>query len=226
MTSIRSWVLPLLLIGGLVIACAGGHKLTVIWNHTQDLKPDDRVLWQEQTIGKVQSVTRNPQGHVAVGLRIKRDYTQMVTDQSRFLIQADPQRQGQRSVSMVHLTEDGKPLPDGAEIEGSTYLSLQFERGVRGLKTWSQMLQQELERWEKELHELPEKDWYRDLERQMDYWAKELGQSGEETRRYFREEVLPRLEEAVRELQRRLRELGKMKDAEILDVKLEKLRRI
>jgi molecular chaperone GrpE (heat shock protein) len=103
---------------------------------------------------------------------------------------------------------------------------LQFERGVRGLQSWSELLQQELERWQKELNELPEKHWYKDLERQMDYWAKELEQTGEETRRYFREEVLPRLEEAVRELQRRLRELGKRKDAEILEIKLKKLRHI
>jgi ABC-type transporter Mla subunit MlaD len=222
----RFYNLPLLLIYALVFACVGSFKLTVFYDHTQDLKTNDRVMWQEQTIGKVQSVTRNPQDRFAVELRIKRDFSQMATDQSRFLIRADPQRQGQQSVQMIQLTEGGKPLPDGAEVEGSTQLSLQFERGARGLKTWSELLQQELERWQKELNELPETDWYKDLERQMDYWVQELEQTGQETRRYFREEVLPRLEEAVRELQRRLRELGKRKDAEILEIKLEQLRQI
>ena len=226
MSSVRFHILQLLLIFGLVFACVGSFKLTVFYDYTHDLQPNDRVMWQEQTIGKVQSVKRNSQDRFAVGLLIKRDFSQMVTEQSRFLIQPDSQRQGQQSVQMIQLTEGGKPLPDGAEVEGSTQLSLQFERGARGLKTWSQLLQQELERWQKELNELPEKDWYKDLERQMDYWAQELEQTGEETRRYFREEVLPRLEEAVREFQRRLRELGKRKDAEILEIKLEQLRHI
>lgn len=226
MSSMRFYILPLLLIYGLVFACVGSLKLTVFYDHTQDLKTNDRVMWQEQTIGKVQSVTRNPQDRFAVELWIKRDFSQVVTDQSRFLIRADPQRQGQQSVQMIQLTEGGKPLPDGAEVEGSTQLSLQFERGTRGLKTWSELLQQELERWQKELNQLPEEEWYKELERQMDYWLKEMRQAGVETRRYFREEVLPRLQETVRELEKRLKELGKNNEAEILNIKLEELKQL
>jgi hypothetical protein len=198
----------------------------VLYDHAAELKPDDRVLWQQQTIGRVQSVKSSPTGRVAVRLEIKRDFSQKVTEQSRFLIQADPQQQGQGSVEMIHLAQEGNPLPDNSEVEGSTLLSLQFERGHTGLMAWSRLLQQELERWETELRKLPIKEWYQELERQMEYWARELEQAGEETRRRFREEVLPRLEEAVRELQRRLRELGQKKDVEILDVKLKELKRL
>ena len=127
---------------------------------------------------------------------------------------------------MVNLAEGGNPLPNGAKVEGSTYLSLQLERGSRGLAAWSQLLLQELERWQKELNQLPEEEWYKELKRQMDYWLSEMGQAGVETRRYFREEVLPRLEEAVRELKRRLRELNKEEEADILEIKLEELKRI
>jgi hypothetical protein len=85
---------------------------------------------------------------------------------------------------------------------------------------------QELERWQKELNELPEEEWYKELERQLDYWLSEIGQAGVETRRYFKEEVLPRLEEAVRELEKRLKELGKKNEAEILNIKLEELKQL
>ena len=88
------------------------------------------------------------------------------------------------------------------------------------------MLQQELERWQKELNQLPEEEWYKELEHQMDYWLSEMGQAGVETRRYFRKEVLPRLKEAVRELKRRLRKLNKEEEADILEIKLEELKRI
>ncbi len=79
---------------------------------------------------------------------------------------------------------------------------------------------------EKELRELPEKEWYKELERQIDYWSRELGRASEETRQYFKSEVAPRLEEMLRELRKRLRELGRERDVEVLQIKFERLKRI
>lgn len=78
----------------------------------------------------------------------------------------------------------------------------------------------------KKLRELPEKEWYKELERQLDYWSRELGRASEETRQYFKTEVAPRLEEMLRELRKRLRELGREKDVEILQTKFEKLQSV
>ena len=127
---------------------------------------------------------------------------------------------------MVNLSEKGNPLPSGTAVEGSTYLSLQLERTAKGLEAWREQLERELERWEKELSQLPERESYKELEREMDYWLNKLGQAGVDTREYFREEMLPRLEEALRELRKRLRQLGKEKEVETLEVKLDKLKSI
>ena len=220
------WSLQILILCGALLACAGSLQFTVFYDRDEGLKQEDPVLWNQQEIGKVHSVKQIPQGRLAVGLKIGRDFREKVTDESRFLIQADPQHYWQKHIEMINLVEGGKPLPNGAEVEGSTYLSLQVERGSRGLAAWSQLLLQELERWQKELNQLPEEEWYQELERQMDYWLSEMGQAGVETRRYFREEVLPRLEEAVRELEQRLKELGKKNEAEILNIKLEELKQL
>jgi len=220
------WVLSLMFLCGLVFACLANLRLTVLYDQTDELKAGDRVIWQEQTIGEVQNVEADATGRDAAQLQIKGDFCEKVTDESRFLIQADPQNYWQKHIEMVNLAEGGNPLPNGAEVEGSTYLTLQLEKGSRGLAAWSQLLQQELERWQKELNQLPEEEWYKELERQMDYWLSEMGQAGVETRRYFREEVLPRLEEAVRELEKRLKELGKKNEAEILNIKLEELKQL
>ena len=222
----RLWFLCLLFLCGLVPACLGNLRLTVLYDQTDELKAGDRIIWQEQAIGVVRNVEADATGRVAAQLQIKGDFREKVTDKSRFLIQADPQHYWQKHIEMINLAEGGEPLPNGAEVEGSTYLTLQVERGSRGLAAWSQLLLQELERWQKELNQLPEEEWYKELERQMDYWLSEMRQAGIETRRYFREEVLPRLEESVRELKRRLRELHKEKDADILEIKLDELRRI
>jgi hypothetical protein len=226
MKKLLYWSLQTFIVCGVLLACVGSLQFTVFYDTDEGLKQEDPVLWDQQEIGKVHSVKQNPQGRLAVGLRIGRDFREKVTEESRFLIQADPQYYWQKHIEMINLAEGGDPLPNGAEVEGSTYLSLQVERGSRGLAAWSQLLLQELERWQKELDQLPEEEWYKELERQMDYWLSEMRQAGIETRRYFREEVLPRLEESVRELKRRLRELHKEKDADILEIKLEELRRI
>jgi hypothetical protein len=222
----RLWFLCLLLLGGLVSACLGNLRLTVLYDQTDELKAGDRVIWQEQTIGVVQDVKTDATGRGVAQLQIKGDFRDKVTDESRFLIQADPQHYWQKHIEMVNLAEGGDLLPNGAKVEGSTYLSLQVERGSRGFAAWSQLLLQELERWQKELNQLPEEEWYKELERQMDYWLSEMAEAGVEARRYFRKEVLPRLEESVRELKRRLRELHKEKDADILEIKLEELKRM
>jgi hypothetical protein len=222
----RLWVLSLLFWCGLVLACRGNLHLTVLYDHDNELRAGDRVIWQEQTIGVVENVEADTSGRIAAKLQIKGDFREKVTDESRFLIQADPQHYWQKHIEMVNLAEGGSLLPHGAEVKGSTYLSLQLERGSRGLAAWSQSLRQELERWQKELNQLPEEEWYKELERQMDYWLNEMRQAGVETRRYFREEVLPRLQETVRELEKRLKELGKNNEAEILNIKLEELKQL
>jgi ABC-type transporter Mla subunit MlaD len=209
----------------LLLACPGDLRLKVLYDRGDGLRSEDRVVHQGQTVGEVQSVTLGPRGRVAVDLQISRTFREKVTDQSRFVITEDPKQPGERFVEVIQLAEGGSPLPDGAEVEGSTALSLEFERTRRSLQAWSELLQKELGHWDKELRELPEKEWYRDLEQQLDYWSRELGRASEETRQYFKSEVAPRLEEMLRELRKRLRKLGKEKDVEILQTKFEKLNR-
>ena len=214
----------LLLAFVLATACVGSLQLTVLYDRIEGLKQNDPVLWQEQKIGKVKSVKQNRQGRSAVQLQIKGDFREKVTDESRFLIQPDLQNRGQSYVKMVNLAQKGNPLPRGTAVEGSTYFSLQLEKTERGLASWAEQLEQELKRWEEELSRLPESEWYKKLEREMDYWLNELSQAGVETREFFKEEVLPRLEESLRELRRRLRQLSQEQEIETLEVKLDKLK--
>ena len=222
----RFSILPLIFVYVLAAACVGSLQLTVLYDRTEGLKQNDPVLWNEQKIGKVQSVKQNGPDRASVQLQIRKDFSDKVTDESRFLIQADPRSRGDSFVRMVNLSEKGNPLPTGTAVEGSTYLSLQLERTAKGLEAWREQLERELERWEKELSQLPERESYKELEREMDYWLNKLGQAGVDTREYFREEMLPRLEEALRELKKRLRQLGKEKEVETLEVKLDKLKSI
>jgi hypothetical protein len=219
-------ILSFVLFCGLVAGCASGLHITVLYDRTEGLEQNDPVLWKEQKIGKVQAVKQDDQDRTVVHLQIRKDFSDKVTDESRFLIQANPHRQGESQVKMVNLSEKGNPLHTGTAVEGSTYLSLQLEQTETGLEALGDQFERALERWEEELSQLSAREWYEELENEIDYWLNRLGQAGIETREYFKEEILPRLEEAVRELRKRLRQLGKEKEIETLEVKLDTLKKI
>jgi hypothetical protein len=216
-------LLTIILLG--LASCATPHKVMVLYDRPGSLKSGDRVIWENQTIGSVGDFQANPSGKTVVPLQVKPDFREALTDQSRFLIQADPDRPGSQSVKMVLLASGGKPLPNGAVVEGSTAFSLMIERGSRGIQGIPQVLQDALDRLNKELSRLSDREWQKELESQLDSWTRELKKSGEDTRRYFEKEVLPKLEQAVQDLVRRLKDLGKEKDGKILEEKLDQLKR-
>jgi ABC-type transporter Mla subunit MlaD len=215
----------LLVLWVLASGCASSLRMTVLYDQTRGLKPGDRVFCKGQNIGPVERIEVDPQGRYRVHLQIKQDFRNMVTEQSRFLIQGDPLSPGNRAVEMVQLAPGGRPLADGATVEGSSSISVLLEEGTRGLQSWSKLFQEVLEGWQKEVSQLPEKAWFKNLEQQMENWTRVLEESGEEMHRYFREEVLPRLEESMRELDRRLQELGE-KDIKDLEKKLEQMKNL
>lgn len=217
--------LSLVLFFILLSSCAGHHRVLVLYDRTDGLKPGDRVYSENQVIGSVGTFEGNPKGKTVVPLRINPDFRQTVTDQSRFIIQADPRQPGSQSVKMGLLAPGGKPLGDGATVEGSTNLYFMFEKGAQGIQSGSKLLGEAIGRLEREMKRLSEKEWQTELEGQIDRWTQELKGAGEDMRRYFQKEVLPRLEKVVQDVLRRLKELGKEKDGKSLEEKFEQLKR-
>jgi paraquat-inducible protein B len=217
--------LPIILFLAGLLSCATPHKVMVIYDRPGALKPGDRVIWENQYIGSVGEFQANPAGKTVVPLQVKPDFRQVLTDQSRFLIQSDPDRPGNQSIKMVLLASGGKPLPDGAVVEGSTTFSYLIEKGSRDAQAVPELLQDGLDRLAKEWSRFSEREWQKELEQQIDVWTRELQKSGEETRRYFQREVLPKLEKAIQDLLRQLKELGREPDGKPLEDKLEELKR-
>jgi hypothetical protein len=217
--------LSLVLLGILLSSCASHHRVLVLYDRTNDLKPGDRVYWENQVIGSVGTFEKNPKGKTIVPLQIHPDFRQTATDQSRFIIQGDPHRPGSQSVRMALLAIGGKPLADGATVEGSTNRAFMVEKGAQGIQSWSKLLGDAIDRLEKEMRRLSETEWQKELERQIENWTGELKGAGVEMRRYFQKEILPWLEQAVQDLLRRLKELGRGDDGKTLEEKFEQLKR-
>ncbi|MDI6754228.1 MAG: hypothetical protein QME78_07515 [Thermodesulfobacteriota bacterium] len=116
------------------------------------LKPGDRGFLEKQAIGSVGNFAKDPKGRAIVPLQIQSEFRQIVTDQSRFLIQADPFLPESQSVKMVQLASGGIPLPDGAVVEGSTTFSFMVEMGSHELQSWSKIFQDTLDDLVKSRH--------------------------------------------------------------------------
>ena len=222
----RLLVFTLVLSCTLIPSCSRELQVTVLYDHSRGLKPEDRVFWNEKPIGTVQAVQVTQAGRYAVQIRIDQNFRQVVTDQSRFIIQADPQRNGPRSVALVSLAEGGRPLPNGATVEGSSSLSVWLEQSGRELEIWSERFQEEIEHWKEELLQMPMQELYVELERQIEYWTDALEKTEDDVHRYFHQEVLPRLEEAMKELEQYFKQLGSDKKVQPLEERLQTLKSI
>jgi len=204
--------------------CAEHPRLTVLYDRPEGIKPGDRVFWENQVIGSVGTL-KPPLGRKAsVPLYIKKDFHPMITDQSRFLIEDNPSRPGSQSVKMVYLSPGGKPLPNGALVEGSTPFSIMVEKGSFDLQGWTKLFQDALDRLGKEMPSFSGREWQKELECELDRWTRQLERSSEEMRRYFQREVLPPLEQAIEDFLRRLKELGIGTDDQSLEEKLRRLK--
>lgn len=208
------------------LSCAATKpQVLVVYNQPQGIRPGDRVLWENQVIGSVGDFDPNPKGKTTLPLLIKRDYASKVTEKSRFLIEADPYKPGSQAVRMVHVAPGGSALPAETVVEGSTPSSLALEKGSSGVQGLNSILQDMVNRIEKELRNLPVEEWRRQLERQLDELTRRLQQSSQEVRRRFQKEVLPQIEKSVEELLRLLKQLGKTDEEKSVEEKLKELER-
>jgi paraquat-inducible protein B len=207
-----------------VAACADDLEMTVLYDTPAGLQKGDPVRWNDQAIGQVEAVERTQSGRVGVKLKIGETYRQDVTDQCRFVPHTSPGAPHRSYIEMVRLGPDGAVLTDGAAVEGSSQLSLLFERGGRQVQEWARAFKDEVDRWQGEIERLPEKEWYNRLERQIDELAREMEKAGEETRRYLQREVLPELEEALRRFKERFQQRGRGEETAPLERKLEELK--
>lgn len=207
-------------------SCSRHLTVNVLYDQTGGLKAGDSAYLNIEKIGTIGPLEVDSKGRILVPLKIDPDFRERITDQSRFVIQEDPFRSDRQSVRVIQLNSRGKPLDDGAVVEGSSSFSAFLKRGGRELLGWTRLFLEALGRLEKEMERLSDREWQKELEAQIEEWTRELERSSEEVRRYFERKILPRLEESVRDLRRRLEGQGKEKTLQPLEEKMERLRRV
>ncbi len=111
---------PLLLVSCLALLSCGLRDLSLLvqFNEIHSLKAGDRILFQNQSIGKVSKISRTDQGHYLVKLDIEADQKKQLTVYSIFYIDKDPEHPNREAVFTEQTKPDGTPLTDNSVIVG------------------------------------------------------------------------------------------------------------
>ena len=127
---------------------------------------------------------------------------------------------------MVRVAEGGVPIAKGVIIEGSTRLALLLNQmGEDFGKAMSEM-KRKINEMADEVKQIPESEEIKHLEHYLNQLKEKMTKSGKGFREKMQKEVLPWIQKEIEKLKERLRKLGREKEIEPLEVKMEEIRKI
>ncbi len=168
------------------------------FHQTAGLKPGDRVMLAGQHVGEVEHIDQVDDGSFWVAVRVDKQYRRQITDQCDFTLGNDPKHPSKRMV-WIEPGSGGKPIEDGALVEGSDSLSL-FGPLFKGFGEGLELLEQQLKGLTGELEKLPESPQFKQFQQQL----KELGQQLQEAEKKMQKDVIPKLQQEMERLQKEL----------------------
>jgi ABC-type transporter Mla subunit MlaD len=213
-----------LLVGMVVFACRSDHVgITVSFDALNGLQRKDRVLFENNPAGTIETIEYRPDGTYATLLEIDKAFAAALTEYTQFRMIEDPGISGHKAVE-IHVTHlGGTPLPDGALVKGIStsgpLLKKDLEAGLNFLK-------EQVDRLAREIQQIPESDAYRRIKESLSGLAEEIARSEEKTRQKLKQEWLPKIEKDLEALKKRLHELGREEEARPLENELDRIRKI
>ncbi len=206
-------IIILLILFVAFLGCEGeGLNIKIKYDRTQGLKTGDRVVFEDNNIGQVKSVTFARSGYYVVDVWIKKEFRNAVTEHSRFYIITDLDNKDRKAIEMTLVRKGGIVLKDGAMVDGSTRPSVlidkmvgDFEKGLEGLK-------KKFEEFSEGLTRIPQSEEFKRLEEKLKGLTEEIERSGKAAGDKIQKEVLPFLEKELEKLRERLKKIRKKEE--------------
>lgn len=211
----------------LCLACREqGLSFKLLYDQIDGLKEKDRVIFEGNEIGGVTSVIYTSEGRYSVDVLIKHEFSNAVTERSKFVIISDPENRDRKAVEVVCTEKGGRPLQDGATIEGSSSSSAVFGQIWGEFQNNFEDLKEQFEKFSRDLKNAPIEEELERLSKELERLSEEMKQAGDEGLEKFQKEILPRLNRELERLREWLRKLGREEDVKPLEVQMEELRKI
>ena len=201
-------------------------NLQIRFDQIYGLTAGDRIIFEQNDIGKVTGVLYEKKGTYRVDATIHHSFKNAVTDRSQFFIIQDPSGKGRKAIEMMTVKGEGVPLEDGALIEGSTRLSVLLNKMEDDVSRSVGDLKQTLKSFSEALRKAPENEDIKTLQAYLKQLLSEMKRSGAAFREMVQNDLLPRLQEEIDKLRQRLKESGREKEVEPLQTQMNELRKI
>ncbi len=220
----------ILFIGAVVLlanACRSDTiQINARFDHLAGLASGDRVLFERNPAGKVESVHYTQDGVYDVRLKVDKGFANALTQYSEFHLIDDRQRAGHKAIEIRLARQGGTPLPDGASVTGigpPPDLGAGFQKD---LEAGFEFFKKQVQRFRRDLQGLPESKEYQRLKKSLADLADEIVRSERKARQKIKEKWLPKIEQELDELRRRLHELGREEELQPLQRQVERIRKI
>jgi len=202
-------------------------KVNVRYDDIQGLEAGDRVIFEQNDIGRVTGVSDGGDGYTVANLVIKDDFAGAATEYARFFIIKDPKDQDRKAIEMVVTRAGGSPLEADATVQGSSRSSALLGQASGQLEQGLESLKKDFEEFAEDLKGLPESEEWKRLEGELARLVEEMKQSGKSAQETIQRELLPKLQEEIEKLRERLREFGREEEeVEPMEVHVEEIREI
>ena len=199
--------------------------IDVNFRRLSGLAREDRVLFEDHPVGKVTAIEYRPEGIYRVALEVDEGYAHALTEHSRFYVAGDPGRQGHQAVIIDLTAGGGKRLEDGATVSGEAGSDV-FARWKREMESGLQFLQEQIEKFSRDVQGIPESDAYQQLKRSLQDWAEEMERAGEGAREKIEREWLPRIQRELDALREQFKSRGQEERLEPLEKEVDRIRNI
>ncbi|MBW2353594.1 MAG: hypothetical protein JRF51_10265 [Deltaproteobacteria bacterium] len=201
-------------------------NFSIRFGQIEGLRAQDRIIFEENRIGQVESISYTNEGDYLVHVQIDKPFLNAATEYSRFFIIDDPSKRGRKAVQMVRTGKGGLPLEKGAVVEGTTRFAFLLSTMQDNLGKAVSDLNRKFKEMSDDLKGIPESSEVKEFERYLGELKEKMLSAGAGVREKIQKDLLPWLQKEIDKLRERLRKLGREKEVEPLEVKMEELRRI
>lgn len=206
-------LLPLLLLLLLALSsCGQDLRFTISYDDIGGLAVGDPIVLDNQPIGKVTALRESNDGGHWVEVAIPRESAGAATSEASFILAFDPDNPKRRRIEVVLAGPGGKPIADGAVVKGTSPRPpgfFPFGELLRGFGDALRELRGQVERFRQEFQYLPDSPEAKHLQEEWRRLAEEIAKAQNEADTTLKKEILPKLEQEMEELRKRLEEIQK-----------------
>ncbi len=194
--------------------CSQTPDLIVSFKDIQGLTKGDAVIQGIVDVGSVLDVTYTQDGNFLVGVKFNERNTIAMTEFTQFYIGPSPVSDEKKVLMVTHTQKGGTPLQKGATVQGTPKKEL--------IPSLFNSFQNFIEKFQK----IPQSEEFKALEKKLDDLGQELEKSGKSFKEKIQTDLIPRLEQELEELQKKLNNGENKKDTRPLEDKLQQLKKI